>query len=89
MAQKQYDNSNSGALFKNEKKENDKHPDYKGQAEVNGEEYWLSGWINKITRGEREGEKMLKLAFTPKEELKGNGRNVGGKPARKNDDDDF
>lgn len=35
----------SGVLFKNDKKETDKHPDYKGRITVNGTEYWLAGWI--------------------------------------------
>lgn len=40
-----YDNTNSGALFKNDRKETANHPDYKGQINVNGVDYWLSAWI--------------------------------------------
>ena len=36
---------NSGVLFKNENKDNDKKPDYKGSIVVNGQDYWLSAWI--------------------------------------------
>jgi hypothetical protein len=43
MEKRQYDNS--GILFKNEDKESDKHPDYKGNITVSGVEYWLSAWI--------------------------------------------
>ena len=38
----QYDNNNSGALFKNDKKTLEKHPDYRGEAEVNGQKYYVS-----------------------------------------------
>ena len=41
----EYDNNNRGVLFKNDKKETDNHPDYKGRIDVNGQEYWLSAWI--------------------------------------------
>jgi hypothetical protein len=36
---------NSGQLFKNDKKESDRHPDYKGSIMVGGVEHWLSAWI--------------------------------------------
>ena len=58
-----YDNNLSGALFKNDKKETDKHPDYKGSCEIEGTEYWLSAWLN--TSG--KGVKYLSLKFSPKD----------------------
>lgn len=58
-----YDNNLSGALFKNDKKETEKHPDYKGSCEINGTEYWVSSWLN--TSG--KGVKYLSLKFSPKD----------------------
>jgi uncharacterized protein (DUF736 family) len=40
----EYDNTNSGALFQNDRKEKPNHPDFKGSINVAGVEYWLSGW---------------------------------------------
>lgn len=59
-----YDNNLTGALFKNDKKETDKHPDYKGSCEINGTEYWVSSWLNES----KNGRKYLSLKFTAKEE---------------------
>jgi uncharacterized protein (DUF736 family) len=59
-----YDNNLRGVLFKNDRKEKDTHPDYKGSAEVGGVEYWLSSWI-KVGKG---GAKFMSLSFTAKEE---------------------
>lgn len=36
---------NSGSLFKNKKKETDKHPDYTGEINVDGKLLRLSAWI--------------------------------------------
>lgn len=33
-----------GALFKNDKKESDKHPDYKGNIMLGGKVYEIAGW---------------------------------------------
>ena len=44
----QYDNSSRGVLFKNDRKEKETHPDYKGSyTDANGAEFWLSAWIKK------------------------------------------
>ena len=44
----EYDNTNRGVLFKNDKKTDDKHPDYKGSyMDVNGNDHWLNAWLAK------------------------------------------
>lgn len=42
---------NDLVLFKNDKKETDNHPDYKGSGMVNGAEVWVSGWVNTSKSG--------------------------------------
>jgi len=55
---------NSGSLFKNDRKESEKHPDYKGSINVNGVDYWLSAWIKTSTKG----TKFMSLSVKPKEQ---------------------
>lgn len=61
----QYDNTNSGVLFKNERKEKDSHPDYTGNINVNGTEMWLSAWIKQGQKG-----KFMSLSVKPKEQAR-------------------
>jgi hypothetical protein len=42
-----YDNSNSGAIWKNDRKEKDTQPDFTGSLNVGGIEYWVSAWKRK------------------------------------------
>lgn len=58
-----YDNTNSGALFKNDKKESEKHPDYKGSINVDGTDYWLSAWL----KTSKQGTKFMSLSVSPKD----------------------
>ena len=68
---KKFDNNMKGVLFINEEKRDDKQdPDYRGSAEVNGTEFWLSGWRNES----KEGKKYLSIKFQLKED-KGTSRN--------------
>ena len=45
-----YDNTNSGVLFKNES-DNDKAPTYKGKINVDGKEYELAAWVREAKSG--------------------------------------
>lgn len=48
----QYDNTNRGVLFTNDRKESDKHPDWKGRLNIAGVDHWVDGWIKQGARGE-------------------------------------
>jgi len=52
MADKQYDNEMTGVLFLADKEGNPNRPDRKGSAEINGVQYWVSGWDKQTSRGE-------------------------------------
>jgi len=65
----QYDNTNSGRLLKNKRKEKDTHPDYSGSINVGGVEYWLNGWLKVGKEGSKiPGEKFFSLSVRPKDE---------------------
>lgn len=48
-----YDDTNRGTLFKNEKKNSEKSPDYEGRINVNGKDYRLSAWIKESKAGKK------------------------------------
>jgi len=56
---------NSGSLFKNDKKENDRQPSMRGSAKVNGQEFWVSAWTNTS----QKGDKYISFKLEPKEEI--------------------
>ncbi len=53
----------TGSLFKNDRKETESHPLYKGSALIGGVEYWMDAWLNEST----SGVKYMSLKFKPKE----------------------
>ncbi len=54
---------NSGSMFRNDKKSTDNHPDYTGQARINGHDMWVSCWLKES----RDGKKYFSLAFKQKD----------------------
>jgi uncharacterized protein (DUF736 family) len=58
-----HDNTNQGALFKNDKQGNERWPDYRGQINVNGTEYWISAWL----KSSKAGQKYMSLSVQPKQ----------------------
>jgi hypothetical protein len=59
-----YDNTNRGALFRNEDKNpnDDKDRDYSGSLNIEGAEYWISGYV----RTSKSGRKFLSLSVKSK-----------------------
>ena len=39
---KEYDNTNSGALFRNDRKEKETQPDLRGKINVDGKDFYIS-----------------------------------------------
>lgn len=61
----QYDNTNRGVLFKNDKKqEGDKLPNYTGKIDVNGTEFKLAAWIKDGKKG-----KFMSLSISTPQEM--------------------
>lgn len=54
---------NSGSLFKNDRKQKETHPDYKGDALINGRAVWIAAWIKKGKKGT-----FMSLSFEEKEQ---------------------
>jgi len=46
-----YDNNMRGVLFKNDKGDNPKRPDYTGNCEIDGTKYRLSAWVKQSQKG--------------------------------------
>ena len=57
-----YDNNMRGVLFKNDRGRGENSPPYTGSCEIEGEEYWVSAWVNEGKKG-----KYFKLSFKAKD----------------------
>jgi hypothetical protein len=62
------DYENSGVLFKNDKKGNERSPDYSGKINIDGREMRLAAWIKEGKAGKFMSLKVSEL--TQKQEVK-------------------
>jgi hypothetical protein len=52
----------TGAIFVNDRKEQDNHPDRTGTAMVSGRAYYINGWLKKT----KAGKPYMSVSFKPK-----------------------
>ena len=64
MSDKQWDDTNRGVMFDNDKAGNPNRPDYKGTINVEGTEYRISAW-HKKSKG---GVPFISMSVQPKTE---------------------
>ena len=64
----EYSNDNKGAIWRNEKKETENHPDFTGSAIINGVDMWVSAWKRKPDA--KEKSPALSFTFKAKDEAK-------------------
>lgn len=57
--EQQYDNTNKGILFVNDRKKTERHPDFTGTININGVEHFLSGW----KKMSKTGKPLLSLSI--------------------------
>lgn len=72
----QYDNTNRGVLFKNNRKEKDSQPDYTGNGNFGGNDFQISAWLKEGKSGKFFSfsfqEPYVPGADKPKEAAKAN-----------------
>lgn len=61
----EYDQTNRGSIWKNEKKATDSQPDFIGSINVEGVEYWVSAWKRK--EGASQKAPALSFSISPKD----------------------
>lgn len=60
----EFDRTNTGTFSKNERKTTDSHPDVKGQANIDGVEYWIDAWMKERNS---DGSKFYSVKFKRKD----------------------
>jgi hypothetical protein len=70
-----YDNTNRGALFRNDKASSDKHPTHTGKINVEGRDYYLNAWVKEGKKG-----KFFSLSVKPVDEQPGGSPDRFAKP---------
>lgn len=57
-------NGVSGGLYVNDRKENERHPDFNGPIEVDGQRLRISAWKKEIKSGQSAGQEYLSIAVS-------------------------
>ena len=79
MSEEQYDNTNRGQIWPNDKKLTDKHPDFTGSLDVSGVEYWISAWKRKPDANPKAPSLSFSIQLKePKQEVKHTANPTGG-----------
>ena len=47
----EYDNTNKGAIFKNDRKQTETHPDLGGTINVEGKDFYINAWKKESKKG--------------------------------------
>ena len=55
---------NSGSLFRNTDKKNERGPDYSGTAVIDGTEFYMDAWLKES----ENGRKWMSFSFKPKQQ---------------------
>ena len=58
-----YDNTNRGVLFRNDRKETETQPDFTGSIDVGGVDHYLSAWVKES----KQGKKFFSLSVKAKD----------------------
>lgn len=61
-----FDKTNTGAIFPNEQRDNPNSPTHRGSINVNGKEFWVSGWIKPTKKD--PSKRFMSLSIKPKEQ---------------------
>ena len=64
----EYDNTNRGAIFKNNDKTADNQPDYTGKINVDGVEKRIALWIRESSKGTKYMSAAISDKMPPKEQ---------------------
>lgn len=80
-----YDNTNRGVLFKNDEKRSDKSPDYSGNLNVDGVEFFLDAWVKEA----QTGRKFMSVSVKVKDKQPQPQRAAPPSRARRDDDPPF
>jgi uncharacterized protein (DUF736 family) len=59
--------TNTGAIFKNDKKQKETHPDYRGKINVEGKELEIALWLKESAKGMKYFSVSISEPYTPEQ----------------------